>query len=332
MSDISLGAVSMRPEEFFEYRSKIDVQNIEVAPNALKAIIKENKLFLEVERQKNDLFRIEEIFIKKLFRWFYTNTEMVSLLSIEAKAQVVNDLLSTIYRRGQKYPDNFVKLRVEDGSVYSILAKNYVTVEDIEFYDVVKDFGITVVEYDPYITRFISDIRLQTEAVIGDRMGYALQFTNSQTGFGALSSSIFVFRYTCRNGAFATRGSKSIFYHGTGAFNQFRASIIGVDDFLNDIVPVFDRGLIKARTVEYEKKLHPIVKNLIGPALSVFETKEMMRELERCKNLWEIYDYLTTRAKSMGIYTKYLLQEAAGNIISRLVRKAEDEDDLDRLF
>lgn len=321
-----------KPEDFFDFRSTIRVQNIKVMPNELKATIKDNKLYLEVERQKNDLFQIEDIFIKKLLRWFYANTEIVQLLSIEAKAHVVNDLLSVIYRKGQKYSDNFVKLRVEDESVYSILAKNYVTVEDTEFYEVIKDFGITFVEHDPYITRFISDIRLQTEAVVGDRMGYAMHFTNSQTGFGALTSSVYVFRYTCRNGAVAIKERNSIFYHGPEAFRKFRDSIRGFESFFNEIVPEFDRGLIKARTIKYEKKMHPIVQNLIGPALPVLETKEMMRALERCTNLWEIYDHLTTSAKNMVIYKKFLLQEAAGNIIYRLVRNAEDEDDLDQLF
>lgn len=104
----------MKPEEFFEYRSKIAVQNLNVSPGSLKAVIKDDKLFLEVEGQKSDLFLIEEIFIKKLFRWFYSNTEMPNYLSIEAKLQIVNNLLSTIYERGMRYQDNYVKLRVEN--------------------------------------------------------------------------------------------------------------------------------------------------------------------------------------------------------------------------
>ncbi|MCK6605283.1 MAG: hypothetical protein L6Q59_10340 [Ignavibacteriaceae bacterium] len=316
----------MKPEEFFEYRSKIAVQNLNVSLGSLKAVIKDDNLFLEVEGQKSDLFRIEEIFIKKLFRWFYTGTEMVNLLSTEAKLHVVNNLLSEISYRGKNYPDNYVKLRVEDGSVYSILASIYETVEDTEFYKAIKDFGITYVEHSPYITRFISDIRLQTEAIVGDRMGYALHFTNSQTGFGALTSSVFVFRYTCRNGAVAIRERDSIFFHGRDAFKKFCDSVCGIESFFDEIVPEFDRGLIKARTIKYKKEMHPLVQNIIGPALTVFETRKMMKALERCTNLWEIYDHLTTSAKEMGIYEKFLLQEAAGNIICQLVRNPQEAD------
>jgi len=320
------GKVGMNPEEFFEYRSKIAVQNLNVSPGSLKAVIKDDNLFLEVEGQKSDLFRIEEIFIKKLFRWFYTGTEMVNLLSTEAKLHVVNNLLSEISYRGIKYPDNYVKLRVENGSVYSILASIYETVEDTEFYEAVRDFGITYVEHSPYITRFISDIRLQTEAIVDDRMGYALHFTNSQTGFAALSSSVFAFRYICRNGAVTTVGNKSVIYHGRGAFDRFIYSISDFNDLFNEIVPEFDRGLIKARTIKYKKEMHPVVQNIIGPALTVFETRKMMKALERCTNLWDIYDHLTTSAKNMGVYKKFLLQEAAGNIICQLVRNPQEAD------
>lgn len=322
------GTVRMKPEEFFEYRNKIQVQNIEVSPGALQAVMKDGKLFLEVEGQKSDLFRIEEIFIKKLFRWFYTGTEMVPLLSAEAKLHVVNNLLGAIFRRGQKYPDNFVKLRVEDGSVYSILARSYETVEDTEFYEVIKTFGITNIEHSPYLTRFLSDIRLQTEAVVGDRMGYALHFTNSQTGFGALSASVYVLRYWCSNGAVSSSEKGHLFYHGPGAFWKFRNSIEGFEEHFNTFIPEFDRGLIKARTIKYEKQFKTTVRYLIGPALSVYDTKEMMKQLERCGNLWEVYDHLTTAAKNYDIYQKFLLQEAAGNIITRLVMRKEDESEV----
>lgn len=315
------GTVRMKPDEFFEYRNKIQVQNIEVNPGKLKAVLKDGQLYLEVESQKNDLFRIEEIFIKKLFRWFYTGTEMVPLLSAEAKLHVINNLLSTVYMRGQKYPDNYVKLRVEDGSVYSILAKIYETVEDTEFYGSIRNFGITAVEYSPYITRFLSEIKLQTEAVPGDRMGYAFHFTNSQTGFGALSASVYVLRYWCSNGAVSSAEKGQIFYHGPGAFRKFSDSVQGFEEQFNDMVPEFDRGLVKARGIEFAEKLHPGVKLLIGPALSVYESKEMMKSLARCKNLWEVYDHLTTTAKNHEIYQKFLLQEAAGRIITQMVLK-----------
>lgn len=112
-------------------------------------------------------------------------------------------------------------------------------------------------------------------------------------------------------------------YHGKGALDQFLHSISDLDNLFDEIVPEFDRRLIKARTFKYKKEMHRLVQNIIGPALSVFETGKMMKTLERCANLWDIYDHLTTSAKEMGIYEKFLLQEAAGNIIYRLVSNAE---------
>jgi len=333
MSFYDLPMAKMKPEEFFEYRKQIDVRNINCSPDALNAIIENNNLYLEVGKQNTERFEIKEIFVKKLFRWFYTNTDMLPALSIEAKLIIINDLLRTIYDRGKKYIDNAVKLRVENGSVYSILAKNYETVEDDQFFDAINQFGITYIEYSPYITRFISDVRLQTEAVVGDRMGYALHFTNSQTGFGAFSKSIFVYRYVCKNGAVSSFGKTSLTYHRLGSFRQFSSSISDFEDLFEGVVQELDKGLIKSKTIKYEKKLQPIVKSLISPALSVYETKDMMEKLEVCKNIWEVYDHLTTSAKTPDLYKNFLLQEAAGNIITRFSRKTEEgEDDLDVLI
>jgi hypothetical protein len=193
--------VNLSPEQFFDFRSKIKVQNLEVAPYHLKALIKDNKLFLQVEGQKSDLFLIPTIFVRKIFRWFYTGTEMVNYLSTEAKEKIINDLLTEIDRRGQNYNNSRVNLRIENDYVYSILAHNYETVEDLKFYEAIKHFGITTVDYDPYITRFRTNVKLETEVKVGDLVGYSLHFTNSQTGFGALSRSVHVLRYICSNGA-----------------------------------------------------------------------------------------------------------------------------------
>lgn len=332
MSYYDIPMVKMKPAEFFEYRKQIDVRNIEIAPDALNAILDDNNLYLEVGKQNTERFQIKDIFVRKLFRWFHTNTEIVPFLSNEAKLKIINDLLGTIYYRGKKYIENDVKLRVESGAVYSILAKNYETVEDEQFYEAIKPFGITYIEHSPYITRFISDVRLKTEAIVGDIMGYALHFTNSQTGFGALSSSVFVYRYTCKNGAVAMSGNRNLIYHGKDALSNFNHSISDLEHLFDDLVSDFDKGLVKARTIKYEKKLHPMVRNLIAPALSVYETKDMMGKLEGCKNIWEVYDHVTTSAKTPDLYKNFLLQEAAGNIITRLVKKTEEEDDPDQLF
>jgi hypothetical protein len=205
-------------------------------------------------------------------------------------------------------------------------------VEEDNFFNAINQFVITYVEYSPYITRYISDVRLQTEAVVGDRMGYALHFTNSQTGFGAFSKSIFVYRYVCKNGAVSSFGKTFLTYHRLGSFMQFCSNLSDFEDLFEGVVQDLDRGLMKTRTIKYNKNLSPIVKSLISPALSVYETKEMMDQLEGCNNIWEVYDHLTTSAKTPDLYKNFLLQEAAGNIISRFGRKAEVEDDLDKLF
>lgn len=315
---------SYAPEDYFSMLENKKVEKLVVNPDSLKTILKDRKLYLEVEKQKTDLYPVSKVFVEKLFRWFYTSTEILPALSPESLLSVTNDLLSTIYKRGMKYPFNTVQLRIEDSVVLSILGNNYVTIEDREIYEHIGQFGVQKIIHDDHITRFISEIKIQNEAVVGDRMGYAMHFTNSQTGFGAMTRSIYILRYWCKNGAVSDQLlKKDCHYHTGGGLQGFVRSLESFSTDFGEWVSNFEVCLKEARKENYNKLMAVRVKEILSRVLTVYETKELMKTLEKSETLWQVYDVLTTRAKTFNTYQRFLLEEAAGSVISRLCSGSE---------
>lgn len=312
---------SYKPDDYFSAVENKRVENLNVNPGLLKTVLKDGNLFLEIEKQKTDLLPVSKVFVKKLFRWFYTSTEILPALSPDSLLSVTNDLLTAIYKRGEKYPLNTVQLRIEDGVVLSILGSNYLTIEDREFYDHIKEFSVQKIVHDDHITRFISEIKIQKEAVVGDRMGYAMHFTNSQTGFGAMTRSIYILRYWCKNGAVSSRLlSNDFYYHNGGGLQGFMKSLESFSTDFGKWVSNFEIDLKESRRTNYDERVARRVKDIISKVMTVYETKDLMKSLEKSETVWHVYDRLTTRAKTLHTYERFLLEEAAGSVISQLGR------------
>lgn len=307
---------SYTPDDYFSLLEKKNVEILKVDPGSLKTVLKEGRLFLEIENQKKDLFPVSNVFVEKLLRWFYTSTDMLPYLSPDSVLSITNDLLSTIYKRGRQYQVNEVKIRIEDGVALSILGNNYVTIEDRDLYQYIKEFGVQKIVHDDHITRFLSEIKIQKEAVVGDRMGYAMHFTNSQTGFCAMTRSIFILRYWCKNGAVSSElARKDFYYHNAGGLLGFSNSLESFPTEFREWADNFEICLKEARNTKYDKKSAFRVKDLISRALPVYETRDFIKDLEKADTIWQVYDTITTQAKKCSTYDRLLLEEVAGKVI-----------------
>jgi len=307
---------SYTPDEYFSLLEKKKVEILKVNPGSLKTVLKEGRLFLEIENQKNDLFPVSNVFVEKLLRWFYTSTDILPYLSPDSVYSITNDLLSTIYKRGRQYQVNEVKIRIEDGVALSILGNNYVTIEDRDLYEYIKEFGVQKIVHDDHITRFITEIKIQKETVVGDRMGYSMHFTNSQTGFGAMTRSIFILRYWCKNGAVSSElAKKDFYYHNSGGLPGFASSLESFPTEFSEWVDNFEICLKEARNTKYDKKTSFRVKDLITRALPVYQTRDLIKFIEKADTIWQVYDTITTEAKKHTIYDRLLLEEVAGKVI-----------------
>ena len=216
----------------------------------------------------------------------------------------------------RRFQENEVMIRIEDGVALSILGNNYVTIEDRDLYEYIKDFGIKKIVHDDHITRFITEIKIQKEAVVGDRMGYSMHFTNSQTGFGAMTRSIFILRYWCKNGAVSSEiAKKDFYYHNAGGLLGFSNSLESFPTEFSEWVDNFEICLKEARNTKYDKKTGFRVKDLITRALPVYETRDLLKSIEKADTIWQVYDAITTEAKLYTTYDRLLLEEVAGKVI-----------------
>ena len=307
---------SYTPDDYFSQLEKRKVEIVKVNPGSLKTVLKEGRLFLEIENQKKDLFPVSRVFVEKLFRWFHTSTDMMPFLLSDSINSVTNDLLSTIDRMRRRFQENEVMIRIEDGVALSILGNNYVTIENRDLFEYIKDFGIQKIVHDDHITRFITEIKIQKEAVVGDRMGYAMHFTNSQTGFGAMTRSIFILRYWCKNGAVSSElARKDFYYHNAGGLLGFSNSLESFPTEFSKWVDSFEICLKEARNTKYDKKTGFRVKDLITRVLPVYETRDLIKFIEKADTIWQVYDTITTHAKKCRTYERLLLEEVAGKVI-----------------
>lgn len=279
-----------------------------VSPRELEIVSDNSTLLLRIKQKQPCIFKLRTSFLHKLLKWYNLPINILEKLSEDFLIRMLNELLSQI----KSYK---VNIKVENDEALTITSELYTEFKDLEVYELIKGLEIKSISRNDFITRFYTGKKSETAPLVDDFYGFGFDIINSETGFSALSFNHYILRYTCRNGATApiniydtkkyhyceTRQSISQFLN-----EQINRSLKSREKLILAIKQSDDFPSIKFKS-STSAKLNYIFGNWKG--------SEFWKGFDWNKSMYELFNFVTHRAKNYSINQRYQLERLAGEII-----------------
>lgn len=299
----------MKPaDEVIDHLRSNSYEKYLVSPLNLEIVEEGNLLFLDVKENGVNRFPIRTSFIKKLLMWYKMPYSIKDNLSKELFLEVINQLLHGINSR-----DVFVN--IENKEALTITSTFFAEFSNLVLYEKLKNLDITAISHDDYLTQFFTNKKAEANIFSNDEYGFGYDVTNSETGFSALSLEHYVLRYICRNGALVPVKIKD------ERKNHYKITNYELTEFINKRIDsathsrnTFINLLKKSSQVDSRDYRYFIVRKL-NYVLGSWQGDDFMKEFDWNGSKYDVFNYITHKAKSFDVNKRYRLERMASEII-----------------
>jgi len=279
-----------------------------ISPRSLELVEDNNFLFLTLNEKNKIRVPIRTALLKKLLRWHKMPENLNEILADDLFLKVVNELLHKI--KSWK-----VNVKIENNEALTITSQLFTEFKDLEVFDLIKNLNIKCISRNDYLTRFYTDKKEEAAPAVGDFCGFGFDVVNSETGFSYLSFNHFIFRYVCKNGATTPINiyhTKKYHYSETNESlcNFLNAQLNNSDQSRKQLI----HFLKKSNDLEAVRfKSNTITK--LNYTLGGWQGNEFMKDFVWQKSQYDLFNFITHKAKNFDITKRYQLERLAGEII-----------------
>ena len=304
----------VKPQLVMDYLKNLDIKIIEIDPRDVKVIrVDEGILKLEVNSQRKEFYSIRKSFLFKLLKWFNISHHNIDHFNIDTIIAICNDNLKAISDNSYH---SYIKIKIENDDAVSILSSKFTIINDLEIIDLAQKYNIDKISRDDFSLRIYTTIKENSEPIVGDRFGYGFNITNSETGFSPVKAEHFILRYWCTNGATSkiTTNNHS-FNHYKMDKNLVRDSIMDILDNSESISNLFDEKVRNAQKIKaalFFPNIQYQISNIIGSSQGF---KFFYDFDKKNKTKYDLFNYITDKAKRFNLLEKYLLEQLGGSIM-----------------
>jgi len=299
----------MKPaEEVMDHIRNNEYKVLKISPRDLNIIEDDAKFFIQTNSERRNLFPIRSSFLNKLLNWHNLPNDLHSKLSKDVLILALNELLHSIKSKT-------VNIKFENNEALTITSRLYSEITNLEVFDLIKSLNITKISRNDRITRFYTEKKDEVDPVEGDFFGFGLNIINSETGFAALSVQHFILRYTCSNGATSPVGKfdfkKDHYKQQPGELAAFLKQQIDLSESSRaDLVSKIKRSENKtAKGLMYQ--VTPKINYMLGG----WQGNNFFAEYNWDSSLYDLFNFITDKAKKYDITKRYQLEKLAGEII-----------------
>lgn len=279
-----------------------------ISPSSLGLVEYNNSLFLELNEKNRKRLPVRTSFLRKLLRWHKMPEDLNNILPDDLFLKVVNELL-------HKIKSWEVNVKLENNEALTITSQLFTEFKDLEVFDLIKSLNIKCISRNDYMTRFYTDKKEEAAPAAGDFCGFGFDIVNSETGFSSLSFNHFILRYVCKNGATTPINiydAKKYHYSETNE---------SLGKFLNTQLNNSDQS--RKQLIQFLKKSNDLeaikFKNntitRLNYTLGDWKGNEFMKDFVWQKSKYDLFNFITHKAKVFEIIKRYQLERLAGEII-----------------
>ncbi len=300
---------TMKPaEEVIDHIRSNEYNVIKTSPRELNIIENDDRFFIQKNNDRRKMFPLRSSFLNKLLNWHNLPGDLPSKLSQDVLVSVLNELLHNIKAKT-------VNIKFENNEALTITSQLYSEITDLEVFELIKPLVITKISRNDFITRFYTEKKDEADPVEGDFFGFGLNIINSQTGFAALSVQHFILRYICSNGATAPIEK---FYVKKDHYKQKPGELAA---FLKQQIDFSDGSRkhlvlkIKRSKDQSAKGSKYNVTSKINYMLGGWQGNNLLAGYNWDSSLYDLFNFITDKAKKYDITKRYQLEKLAGEII-----------------
>ncbi len=298
------------PKEVYDFLKSRQKQIISVESSDLKLIKEGEHILLFINGKSKLSYSVSISFIHKVLMWFGINFRTIKHLPDELIVSICNENLKSINRK--------VLLHIENNIVVSLTGQNFTYVSDLEMIENIKNkVKVISISRNDFITRIFTETEFETEPIVGDVSAIGFNVINSETGFSRLKTEQYIYRYICSNGASAPIriGMKHIYKSS----NKILKSVLELLNFSGDKLVRFSQKLKEStekQAFQFFPKLNREVATLIPSEEGYYFFKDLPVTVNTTK--YDIYNYITDKAKKFDIFERYKLENFAGKFLLNL--------------
>ena len=294
--------------EVIDHMRSITNCSYTIIPRSLEMLTDNNFLFLSFGEKNKIRVPVRTSFLRKLLRWHKMPENLNEILADDLFLKVVNELLHKIKSRE-------VNVKLENNEALTITSQLFTEFKDLQVFNLIKNLNIKCISKNDYMTRFYTDKKEEAAPAVGDFCGFGFDIVNSETGFSSLSFNHFMLRYVCKNGATAPINIYDAKKYHYSEMNE------SLGKFLNTQLNNSDQSrkqlihlLKKSNDLEAIKyKISAISK--LNYTLGGWKGNEFMKEFVWQNSKYDLFNFITHKAKVFEITKRYQLERLAGEII-----------------
>jgi len=279
-----------------------------ISPRSLEMVADNNFLFLSFGEENKLRVPVRKSFLKKLLRWHKMPEDLNNILPDDLFLKVVNELLHKIKSRE-------VNVKLENNEALTITSQLFTEFKDLEVFDLIKNLDIKCISRNDYMTRFYTDKKEETAPAEGDFCGFGFDIVNSETGFSSLSFNHFILRYVCKNGATTPINiydAKKYHYSETNeSLSKFLNTQLNYSDYSRKQLIQFLKRSNDLEAIKF--KSNTIMR--LNYTLGGWQGNEFMKDFVWQNSKYDLFNFITHKAKVFEITKRYQLERLAGEII-----------------
>jgi hypothetical protein len=296
------------PNEVIDFLKSQKKEVITAPPSKLSFVLENETPFLRITNGTIKEYHIRKSCMKKILNWNNIPFEDKGFLSDDTLIAICNDSLRTIKARE-------VDVRLVDNEVLTITSQFYSMLTNLEVIKAVSNAGITKISINDYLMRIYTEERFKTDPIVGDTCGFGLNIFNSESGFSALGIQHFILRYVCTNGATMPLNM---------LFEKENHYGVKKEVLINFLHKQFERVepsrkyiifALKKSNDEPAKKYFNQYCYKIDTVIGKWKSKKFFEEFDVELSKYDLFNFITDKAKSFDILKRYQLERLAGDLI-----------------
>ncbi|MBL7127540.1 MAG: hypothetical protein ISS16_00980 [Ignavibacteria bacterium] len=312
-----------KPKLMLEELNSLQREKITVDPTKLKLKDDKDRLLLQVTNGSVKHYPVRRAFLYKLLKWYWFPTRLIYKLSTESIVSVCNDFLLNI-------KSDQVNVKIENDEALTITSMKYTDITDREILEMCVPFDIGSVSRSDFCMRMYGQKLLNAAPVVDDKCGFGFNILNSETGFRALGVYHYILRYICTNGAIAPVNGSSTYVHYDKSKKNILESLKKNLDKLEDSKLIIIKQLGRMQYAGGRKYLSNIKKSLEA-LLGLKETNNFVEKFEMSlskkeQTKYDLFNYITNRAKLYDFGKRIAIEEIAGKLISLDVKEETNQN------
>ena len=286
-----------------------------VSPADLKIFHTNKKLYLEIHAKKVLRYVIRRSFFEKLLMWYNISNYFMYKADIEVVVDILNNILKLINR-------TYVRITVEDNEALTITSPDYKDINDLEIIgNLSKDKIVKITRTDMFTKIDTNEIRTIYPKP-NDTCGIGLSIFNSETGFHKFEVKLYLLRYICSNGSTINMDllNEVIPHYKKDNLNRnIKTTIIKTLNSFNakfDLIrQEFEKAPNLKASAEKMSEINKKIDYVLGYKKGNWFLREFISGFQDDKTIFDLFNFITDKAKKYKPNIRIKLEKLAGNII-----------------